>query len=243
MSDSPLVQIQDWYQRIPPITRVLVTLAVGLGTAHKIGFGLYPTYFDWDLIIQQFQLWRLFTGFFADILSLTAIFQWYFFTQFSSELEKDLFNERKGDGIFFVGLIMVGVALATFYMPFFNLFPGLMSAILYVWSRRFPTQPVTLYFGIRFPGAYLPWVFMAIHFLMDNPTIKLDAIGIVVGHFVNYLTVENRSQPGGALLKTPGILVRWFGGENNPTPVSGRGRPARNAGGGHPWGHGHRLGG
>lgn len=106
---------------------------------------------------------------------------------------------------------------------------SLIFMILYVWSRRNPTQPVAIwgeqppihhslpglllltptYFllaaGFSFEGLYLPWALIAFTVLIGGSPM-MDFLGVVAGHLYYFLLEVLPATKGWTLLQTPAIL-------------------------------------
>ncbi|KAJ1928882.1 hypothetical protein IWQ60_001678 [Tieghemiomyces parasiticus] len=219
-----------------------------MGLATSLQYGTRYTFFSWDLILGNYELWRLFTGFFFERLTLALVINLYFFNQTSTQLECDVYTNRKADYVFFYIFTMAGVSLLSYYRPEFSLSGGLFMAAVYLWSRFFPWVTVNLFFGIRISGIYLPWAFLVLDFLQTN-TIPLPHVyGIIVAHLFYYLTVESAGQSGRPLLTTPAVLRRFFGGaaaraaRTATVHAEPNRRDTATTAEAHPWGRGHSLG-
>ena len=57
----------------------------------------------------------------------------------------------------------------------------LIFALIYYWSKLFPTLVVSYMFGITFQAFYMPFVLMGFGFLMGGNPIP-DMIAMAVGH-------------------------------------------------------------
>lgn len=158
--------------------------------------------------------------------------------RYSTALETTIYEGRKADYIFFLLFCSVLLIASTAVYPSVILGHGLLSSLLYLWSRKNPDLVLTLLFGIRIKAIYLPWAMCGFKMLQGGSPI-IDLIGIVVGHVWYFVTDLYPLQSGRQILKTPEILYTWF-----PSPNAQRPRGVDNnapAGGRHAWGQGHRL--
>lgn len=55
---------ESWYKGLPPVTRALGTGWAGTVIGMSLGFvPIRQLYLDWELVLKQFNVWRLFTNF------------------------------------------------------------------------------------------------------------------------------------------------------------------------------------
>eukprot|EP00877_Chromochloris_zofingiensis_P000942 jgi/Chrzof1/10849/Cz05g14130.t1 len=111
-------------------------------------------------------------------------------------------------------------------LPFVNIpFLGspLVFMLVYVWSRNYPTQMVSIMGLVTLQSFYLPFAFLAIDIITGKDPIP-DILGILVGHLWHYLTDIYPQISGRHLLQTPLFLRRWVQqlGVGPPPPPSDR---------------------
>ncbi|CAG8509791.1 2193_t:CDS:2 [Cetraspora pellucida] len=253
-------EIATWYKGIPTITKflftnfVVITLA-GYFVVIIFGPRLYGIFwYSPFLIFTKFQIWRFYTAFFYvpfgfDLKGLSYVFQAYFLYRHSLELETSRFAGRKADYIYFL-LVEAGLILILgWYIEYitYHLSECLIMAIIYLWSQEFRDTIVTFLFGIRFKGAYFPWVLLAFE-LIQMQNIWPTAIGILSGHIYYYLMDLYPAAGGPRLLNTPRWLYRYFpplssGARTSfGTAFSARNQNTAGEGSTHKWGRGRRLG-
>uniref|UniRef100_A0A3B3ZGQ9 Derlin n=1 Tax=Periophthalmus magnuspinnatus TaxID=409849 RepID=A0A3B3ZGQ9_9GOBI len=212
------------YLQIPVVTRAYTTACVLTTAAVQLEIITpFQLYFNPDLILRNYQVWRLITNFlffgpvgFNFLFNMIFLYPFYAFAQFI------LF------GIFgtFVSLVFLGQAFTIM--------------LVYVWSRRNPNVRMNFFGLLNFQAPFLPWVLMGFSLLLGN-SIIVDLLGIAVGHVYFFLEDVFPNQPGGGRwLKTPSIIKMLFDtpeedANYNPLPEE---RP-----GGFAWGEGQRLGG
>ncbi|KAJ1961708.1 hypothetical protein IWQ62_003774 [Dispira parvispora] len=244
MDDSPLEQLKTWYNRVPIVTRMLLTMCISstllVTLTNTLGWAL----FSWIAIVHG-QYWRLISGLIAQRMSLGFVVDMYMLSRFSGMLENDVFNNRRADFVFFYMFAAASMVLfAVFQQSHLLLFRGVFMAMLYLWSRLYPQYPLQFFFGIRFQGAYLPWALLAMEFVSSGSVSFLSLMGIVTGHLFHYLAVETAQGSQAPLLTTPAWMRRLVGSGAAPTPNPTRGlrgQPAQQRTA-HPWGQGYRLG-
>ena len=193
-------------------------------------------YLDFGLIVGQLELWRLLTNFcFFGTFSMPFVFSMFFLVRYGKELETKRFEGRAADCLWFYafsGLIMLAVAYFLGNQPF--LASSMLSSIVYLWSREYAEQTLSMFGLFNVQAFYFPWVLCAIRVLMGGSAVP-DLIGIVAGHVYYFL-----EDVQGYRLRAPLFLSDAL-----DSPVTGGARAAqqqRNAFGGHAWGGGNRLG-
>ncbi|XP_041348988.1 derlin-2-like [Gigantopelta aegis] len=233
--------VQQEYMQMPPITRayttacVLTTLAVQLDIVTP-----FQIYFNHDLILRQYQFWRLVTNFlYFGPIGFNFFFNMVFAYRYCRMLEEGSFRGRTADFFF---MFFFGGALMVIVAVFVNLvFLGSAFTIMlvYVWSRRNPYIRMNFFGLMNFQAPYLPWVLLGFSLLLGNSVI-VDLMGIAVGHIYYFLEDVFPQKPGGfKLLKTPRFFKYLFDAAQedpnyNPLPEE---RP-----GGFDWGQGAQVG-
>ena len=87
---------------------------------------------------------------------------------------------------------------------------AMLYLVLYVWSRRNPTQQVSLY-GFPVQAVMLPWALCAFNMVIGN-SLLLPLMGIGVGHLY-YFAIEVLPDAYGVdVVKTPRGGHNWGGG-------------------------------
>eukprot|EP00064_Thunnus_orientalis_P019713 superscaffoldBa00005052_g19841 len=200
----------------------------------------FQLYFNPDLILRNYQVWRLITNFlFFGPVGFNFLFNMIFLYRYCRMLEEGSFRGRTAD---FVFMFLFGGLLMTIFGTFVSLvFLGQAFTIMlvYVWSRRNPNVRMNFFGLLNFQAPFLPWVLMGFSLLLGN-SIIVDLLGIAVGHVYFFLEDVFPNQPGGGRwLKTPSIIKMLFDtpeedANYNPLPEE---RP-----GGFAWGEGQRLG-
>jgi len=177
--------VLSWYTSIPPVSRIYFTSAF-LTTSFCAMDVLNPyvLYYDFHLIFNEGQVWRLFSSFlFFGLFSVDFVFHMYFLIRHCRQLEEGDFRGRPSA---FVLMIVFGVSWICFLAPFvLNSHPFLGSALTfmmtYVWGRRNEDVRMAMFGLITFTAPYLPWVMVMFNFLVGN-SVRMSLIGIFVGH-------------------------------------------------------------
>eukprot|EP01025_Chloroclados_australasicus_P055570 TRINITY_DN6759_c0_g5_i1.p1 TRINITY_DN6759_c0_g5~~TRINITY_DN6759_c0_g5_i1.p1 ORF type:complete len:307 (-),score=14.44 TRINITY_DN6759_c0_g5_i1:435-1256(-) len=227
--------VRDWYESIPPITRAIGTAIFASTCLYTIGlFNPMWIYYDQQLIFQKLQIWRLITPmFFLGKFSLNFFFNLLWFVKYAPPLERNVFQFNPADYVvFYLFCAAMFCLIQTFYPPaglYFFASP-MVFAVIYLWSRNFPNEVMSLYGVVRIRSFYLPFAFAGMSLLFTGEIPVQDIIGIVVGHLFYFLTVLYPQQSGGRnLLKAPQFLAQWLAqvgigsGGYYPAPRAGSG--------------------
>ncbi|KAM4746226.1 derlin-3-like isoform 2-T2 [Anableps anableps] len=206
----------------------------------------FQLYFNPELIISRYQIWRLITSFFFfGSLGFGFLFNIVFlYLSLSCEkqlhgcyqqygkpaaesltevsyrycrmLEEDCFRGRTAD---FVFMFLFGGILITLLGLFANIvFLGqaFITMLVYIWSKRNPLVRMNFLGLFTFQAPFLPWVLMGCSLLLGNP-ITVDLLGISVGHLYYFLEDVFPNRPGGRkLLTTPELLRVMFDPPEGP---------------------------
>ncbi|KAF5899833.1 derlin-2, partial [Clarias magur] len=167
----------------------------------------FQLYFNPDLILRHYQVWRLMTNFlFFGPVGFNFLFNMIFLYRYCRMLEEGSFRGRTAD---FVFMFLFGGLLMTIFGMFVSLvFLGQAFTIMlvYVWSRRNPNVRMNFFGLLNFQAPFLPWVLMGFSLLLGN-SIIVDLLGIAVGHVYFFLEDVFPNQPGGGRwLRTPSFL-------------------------------------
>ncbi|XP_071386298.1 derlin-3 isoform X2 [Centroberyx affinis] len=207
---------QEYFQ-IPVVTRAYTTACVLTTAAQLELITPFQLYFNPDLIIRRYQIWRLITNFlFFGSLGFSFLFNIVFLYRYCRMLEEGCFRGRTAD---FVVMFLFGGVLMTLFGLFSNLFflgQAFTIMLVYVWSRRNPFVRMNFFGLLNFQAPFLPWVLMGFSLLLGN-SIVVDLLGIGVGHIYYFLEDVFPNQPGGRkLLTTPELLRAIFDRPEEP---------------------------
>ena len=235
------MDLENWWKSLPLVTKYVFLGTMGVTLA--VNFGFIPAYqmtLIWGQVFKQFQLWRLVTPFLIHSLGFPFLISMMFLLKYGSSLEKDVFEGRLSDFIFFITIsCSLLLLIGGYFLSAPILAQGLIMVLVYYWSRKNPNATMSLMFGIQFKSVYLPWVLVIMSLLMGKYPI-LDVVGIVVGHFYFFFTdVYPRTNGGRQLLKTPKFLVDIIPREYNRMIYGSGRRDAQEQR--HNWGAGQRL--
>jgi len=229
MSNSP----EEWYRSLPVITRGYMTIAMASTVAVQLELlSPFLLHLDFESLTSKFELWRLVTNFcFFGKFGLPFVFSLFFLIRYGRELEAKRFEGRASDFLWGMGLMGI-VQMAVAYVlsvPFLS--QAMLSAIVYVWSREYAEQVLSVFGLFNVQAFYFPWVLVGIRVLMGGSPVD-DLIGIFSGHVYYFLEdVQNIK------ITAPSIIREYLDSGSRPP------QPNRNIFGNHNWGGGQRLGG
>ena len=258
---------EEWFNSIPPVTRTWFVLALGTTCLATVKM-LSPMsiVFIPEMILERYEVWRLFTCFFFfGPFGLPFVFNLYFLVNYSKALELNPYPTtaravQGGTADYVFTLLFCSAFMLAFAWYFQVMMPGpmLVFSVLYIWSRRNPENPMQ-FWGFRFKGIHLPWVLLVFGILMGNSPVN-DLIGIAVGHIYFFVVEVLPLKYGRDFINTPEWLIdvvervaafaqTGLGGTPQGMTVGGPGgAPAQQQqqrrawGGGYNWGQGQRLG-
>jgi Derlin-2/3 len=133
------------------------------------------------------------------------LFEFIWLIQYGQILEGQTFMFNPAD---MVWMLIFGAGLLTaisLLMPSLGLVflaSPLIFMLLYVYSRNFPTQQVSIMGLFTLQSFYLPFAFLGISVVLGKDPIP-DICGIVVGHVYWFLTELYPAQGGANYLSTP----------------------------------------
>jgi Derlin-2/3 len=203
--------IEDWYNQIPVVTRVYLTLAVvtTLLCALEI-VSPFSLYFNWNAIVYKFELWRILTNFlFFGLFGIEYVFHMFFLVRYCRLLEENTFHGRTADFLF---MLLFGGTIMTVLAPFLNvhfLGSALSFMLVYVWSYKNEHIQMSFLGLINFTAPYLPWVLLVFAVLLGASPV-MDLLGLLAGHLYYFLEWEYPRIRGVKVLHTPALLRAVF---------------------------------
>jgi len=231
------------WEALPPVTKAWLGCSV-VSTA-LVSFGMLDPgkiAFYLPLIMEDYSLWRFFTGFlFFGKFSFNFLIQMFILVRFSSAMENDPFatSRDRGSADYLFSLLFMGglFLIVAWYMNMYFLGNLLSFATLYLWSKKNPDAPTNIW-GFAFKGAQLPWAMIAFNLLTGQSPVP-DLTAVVVGHIFYFLVEVLPMQQQKSFLHTPEFLIRMMSSMTGRQYFSPAGvpEPPRAA-----WGHGQRLG-
>eukprot|EP01135_Chromosphaera_perkinsii_P002756 Nk52_evm124s226 gene=Nk52_evmTU124s226 len=209
-----------WYLQIPVVTRVYATLCILTTAACQLHIvSPFRLYFNWSLIWQSGQYWRLITNFlyFGD-LGLDFLLHMFFLVRYSRMLEEGSFRGRTADFLWMLIVACITITVIAYFVNLFFLGLALTFMMVYVWGRRNKHVRMSFLGLFTFTAPYLPWVLLAFALLMGNAPV-VDIIGIAVGHVYYFLEDVYPEMTGRRLLEAPAI-IKWICGEGQAAAIA-----------------------
>lgn len=133
------------------------------------------------------------------------VFNMIWLIQYGSILEGQTYMFAPADMVYMLMVcagLLTAIALAIPSFGIFFVASPLIFVLLYLYSRNFPTQNVSIWGLFTMQSFYLPFAFLAITIVVGGDPIP-DICGIVVAHMFWYMTELYPAQGGPNLLKTP----------------------------------------
>jgi len=211
---------------MPLVTKVFLVTNLVMGasiTFNLISMG--PLILFWPNIWEKFEVWRLFTSFFAmGPFSLNFAIHTFILYQNCKRYETNPFNTGAGgtSADFLWMILVTGMVLlvVAYYFDLVILGEPMLYVIMYVWCRRAPDEVQSM-FGFKFKALYLPWVYMLIRIVMGG-AITEPLIGVGVGHLYYFVIEILPVTPGynlGPVIYTPKFCTQLVGWCNNAVPA------------------------
>ena len=132
--------IYELWRSVPPITRSILLISVLLSALVSLDLCTpYKLYFNYHLIKNKGQVWRIFTClFYYGELSAHTIFDFMVFYWYASKLEMNEYRNKPADFLmFFIFSCSLFLIIASYQGRQF-LSPCLSATMLYIWTRRNP---------------------------------------------------------------------------------------------------------
>lgn len=202
-----------WYQALPPITKFYATacFAVTVITSLQLFDARYLV-LHWPLVYKNYEVWRLATNFFCiGGFSLKFVMRMIWILQYGAALETQVYQFEPADYLFMYIFCALGM-LAASVIPTIGLMTygtSMIFVLIYIWSKNFPDQQVSIYGLFKIMSFYVPFAFVAIELLL-GADIRPGCIGIAVGHLYYFLYAMYPQTSGTQLIKTPESLKHWL---------------------------------
>jgi len=143
--------LKVWYNSIPRITRFWFTLLVVFPVASRLGL-VSPKWLvlDWNLVVNQFQIWRLVTCALWLPTSFNYLVILYFVYTYSYGLEAGYFSGRPAEYVYLLLFSLINCVICGLLFEFPILMPMTMFVVLYIWCMINPDEIVSFWFGTKF---------------------------------------------------------------------------------------------
>ncbi|EMC97323.1 hypothetical protein BAUCODRAFT_147423 [Baudoinia panamericana UAMH 10762] len=206
----------DMFWAAPPVSRTITAAAVLLSVPTWLGL-IQPAYvvFLRDRVftlVRIPQIWRVVTAFILTGPKLGMILDPYFLYTYGSALETES-AKLSQPGDFFVYLVFVAAVillLGGIYLQGILLLSPLTLALAYTYSQENPNRQLS-YFIITFSAKWLPFVMLAMTFVMGSPQeAMLQGTGLIAAHLYDFITRIWPEYGGGRRYLTTPPAVRQF---------------------------------
>ncbi|XP_076921057.1 derlin-2.2-like [Bidens hawaiensis] len=236
--------VEEWYKQMPVITRSYLTAAIvttigyslemlpsikllGIGGV-KLNYGAiispYNLYLNPNLVVKQYQIWRLITNFlYFRKMDLDFLFHMFFLARYCKLLEENSFRGRTADFFYmllFGSTVLTTIVLVGGMIPYVSesfakiifLSNSLTFMMVYVWSKQNPYIHMSFLGLFTFTAAYLPWVLLGFSVLV-GASAWVDLLGMIAGHAYFFLEDVYPKMTGRRPLKTPLFIKILFADE------------------------------
>ncbi|KIY66710.1 Der1-like protein [Cylindrobasidium torrendii FP15055 ss-10] len=220
----------EWLTQIPPVTRswliasLLVSVAVHSHIVTPLQLYFSPSLTSFSLSSLPSLSYRPLTTFlYFGSLSIDLVFHLFFFMRYSRILEDSSFPAQPSgylwlliqSAILLLGLSAVLTPILALNTPFLS--SSLAFVPIYVWARRHPSTPISLFGLITITAPYLPFALVAFTVTINGEwkAAHADLMGCVVGHVAWFVRdVWKREMLGGpSLLTDPPVFLQQLLGE------------------------------
>ena len=211
-------EFKTFYFRIPPITRYYLTcvfITATIATYIKpLQMIIYYIFLDYQLALNNFQIWRLFTNIlFVGGFSTSFLFFLIMIYMRFKEVEQNSIVLRvyaKFIMMLFYLLLFLNIINICSYKifdikPGFTLAQQLLLAFIYIDSKREPQKTINLYF-LPIKNALYPYALIVFN-IVSGAGIYDNIIGIIAGNIYYFLVDVLPVQKNINILKTPKFLV------------------------------------
>ena len=211
-------EFKTFYFRIPPITRYYLTcvfITATIATYIKpLQMLIYYIFLDYQLALNNFQIWRLFTNIlFVGGFSTSFLFFLIMIYMRFKEVEQNSIVLRvyaKFIMMLFYLLLFLNIINICSYKifdikPGFTLAQQLLLAFIYIDSKREPQKTINLYF-LPIKNALYPYALIVFN-IVSGAGIYDNIIGIIAGNIYYFLVDVLPVQKNINILKTPKFLV------------------------------------
>ena len=160
-SSGAMSSPEEWYRSLPKVTRGWLTASFATTVLFQLEF-ISPNliHLDFAALTQKLEVWRLLTNFcFFGKFGFPFVFSLFFMIRYGQELEKKRFEGRSGDflwALMLMGLLQVAIAYVLGSLWF--LAQAMLSSIVYLWSREYAEQVLSIFGLFNVQAFYFPWV-------------------------------------------------------------------------------------
>ena len=206
------------YFAIPPITRYYLTIifimAIIATYFKQLQVIIYYIFLDYDLVFQNFQIWRLFTNilFIGGFSTSFLFFVIMIYMHFRNVEQNSIVLRVYAKFIMMIFYLLCFLNILNIFSykifgfkPGFTLAQQLLLAFIYIDSKREPQKMINLYF-IPMKNAIYPYALIVFN-IVSGAGIYDNIIGIIAGNIYFVLMDVLPQSKNLNLLKTPKFLV------------------------------------
>ena len=206
------------YFAIPPITRYYLTIifimAIIATYFKQLQAIIIYIYLDYDLVFQNFQIWRLFTNilFIGGFSTSFLFFVIMIYMHFRNVEQNSIVLRVYAKFIMMIFYLLCFLNILNIFSykifgfkPGFTLAQQLLLAFIYIDSKREPQKMINLYF-IPMKNAIYPYALIVFN-IVSGAGIYDNVIGIIAGNIYFVLMDVLPQSKNLNLLKTPKFLV------------------------------------
>lgn len=206
------------YFKIPPITRYYLTIifimAIIATYFKQLQAIIVYIYLDYDLVFQNFQIWRLFTNilFIGGFSTSFLFFVIMIYMHFRNVEQNSIVLRVYAKFIMMIFYLLCFLNILNIFSykifgfkPGFTLAQQLLLAFIYIDSKREPQKMINLYF-IPMKNAIYPYALIVFN-IVSGAGIYDNIIGIIAGNIYFVLMDVLPQSKNLNLLKTPKFLV------------------------------------
>ena len=206
------------YFAIPPITRYYLTIifimAIIATYFKQLQAIIIYIYLDYDLVFQNFQIWRLFTNilFIGGFSTSFLFFVIMIYMHFRNVEQNSIVLRVYAKFIMMIFYLLCFLNILNIFSykifgfkPGFTLAQQLLLAFIYIDSKREPQKMINLYF-IPMKNAIYPYALIVFN-IVSGAGIYDNIIGIIAGNIYFVLMDVLPQSKNLNLLKTPKFLV------------------------------------
>ena len=211
-------EFNDFYFKIPPITRYYLSgvfITALIATYFKpLQMIIYYIFLDYDLVFQNFQIWRLFTNilFIGGFSTSFLFFVIMIYMHFRNVEQNSIVLRVYAKFIMMIFYLLCFLNILNIFSykifgfkPGFTLAQQLLLAFIYIDSKREPQKMINLYF-IPMKNAIYPYALIVFN-IVSGAGIYDNIIGIIAGNIYFVLMDVLPQSKNLNLLKTPKFLV------------------------------------
>ena len=206
------------YFKIPPITRYYLTIifimAIIATYFKQLQAIIIYIFLDYDLVFQNFQIWRLFTNilFIGGFSTSFLFFVIMIYMHFRNVEQNSIVLRVYAKFIMMIFYLLCFLNILNIFSykifgfkPGFTLAQQLLLAFIYIDSKREPQKMINLYF-IPMKNAIYPYALIVFN-IVSGAGIYDNIIGIIAGNIYFVLMDVLPQSKNLNLLKTPKFLV------------------------------------